>query len=503
MRARPRVASRFEAKPRPRELFELAGPSFSPLGIGAPPAQGYLLRPMRQAVVKVFATVQSSNYSSPWQTSMIDSSSGSGVVIAGRRVLTGAHVVADATFLEVQKLSNPDKAIARVLAVCHDSDLALLEVEDAGFLADITPVELGSLPELEDRVTVLGYPVGGEELSITEGVVSRIEAQTYSHSQRRLLAVTVDAAINDGNSGGPVVIDGRIVGIAFQSLEDAENIGEMVPTPVIEHFLRCVQEAREPILPGIGVRWQTMQNATLRAHHQLSEKQSGILVVSVAHGSSAWGVIQAGDVLHSIAGHPIANNGTVQYLDAYRLAWYAILCHYYVGDELDIVITRSGKTQTVRMPLRAPANLVRSENYDRKPTYFVYGGIVFQPLTLDYLREWSRWWEKAPRVLVQAYYEGQRTESCQEVIVLSTVLVDRVNVGYEGIEEAIVARVDGQEPRDMRHFVELVEGGTGHVRIETHGGLAVVLDRAAVAEALPRVLQRYRIPQDRSQDLLS
>ncbi len=456
---------------------------------------------MRQAVVKVFATVQSSNYSSPWQTSMIESSTGSGVVIDSGRVLTGAHVVADATFLEIQKLSHPDKAIARVIAVCHDSDLALLEVEDPEFLADITPAELGELPELEDRVTVLGYPVGGEELSVTEGVVSRIEAQTYSHSQRRLLAVTVDAAINDGNSGGPVVMDGRIVGIAFQSLEEAENIGEMVPTPVIEHFLHCVSEEREPIIPGIGARWQTMQNETLREHHGLRPGQSGVLVVSIAYGSSAQGVLEPGDVLHSIDGHSIANNGTVQYRNAFRLAWYGLLCHYHVGDSIELEITRAGKARTVQLTMQAQAHLVRPESYDRKPTYFVYGGIVFQPLTLDYLREWNRWWEKAPRVLVQAYYEGERTEECQELVVLSTLLADRVNVGYEGLDESIVVRVDDQQPRHMRHFVELLERAQGRVRIETHSGTSLVLDTQAVQAALPRILKRYRILSDRSADL--
>ena len=173
---------------------------------------------MHDSVIKVFATVQASNYSSPWQAAVIDSSTGSGVVIAPGQVLTGAHVVANGTFIEVQKLSNPNKAIAHVKAICHESDLALLEVEDPEFLSDVEPVPLGELPELQDRVSVLGYPVGGEELSVTEGILSRIEVQTYTHSQRRLLAGTVDAAINDGNSGGPVVQDGKVVGIAFQSI---------------------------------------------------------------------------------------------------------------------------------------------------------------------------------------------------------------------------------------------------------------------------------------------
>src|SRR5688572_26946975 len=127
-------------------------------------------------VVRVFATTQDPDFDSPWQARTPTRSTGSGVVIGPEEILTGAHVVANATFLQVQKLSNPNKAVARVRAVCHDCDLALLEiVEPRDFLRDITPAEIGDMPRLRDKVSVVGYPVGGEEISITEGVVSRIE----------------------------------------------------------------------------------------------------------------------------------------------------------------------------------------------------------------------------------------------------------------------------------------------------------------------------------------
>src|SRR5690606_23070094 len=110
-------------------------------------------------------------------------------------------------------------------AVWHDCDLALLQVEDEGFFDDVPPADIGELPALRDKVSVVGFPIGGEEISITEGVVSRIEVQRYNHSQRHLLAVTVDAAINQGNSGGPVFKNGKVAGIAFQKLTGVDNIG--------------------------------------------------------------------------------------------------------------------------------------------------------------------------------------------------------------------------------------------------------------------------------------
>jgi S1-C subfamily serine protease len=138
----------------------------------------------RSAVVRIYATTQDPDCDSPWQARVPAHSTGSGVVIARNRVLTGAHVVANCTFLQVQKISDPNKAVARVIGICHDCDLALLEVDLPHFMDGIVAAEIGDLPDLRDRVSVIGFPVGGEEVSITEGVVSRIEVQRYSHSQR-------------------------------------------------------------------------------------------------------------------------------------------------------------------------------------------------------------------------------------------------------------------------------------------------------------------------------
>jgi S1-C subfamily serine protease len=261
-------------------------------------------------VIKIYTTSQEPDYDTPWQAKNPCSSTGSGVVIADGRVLTGAHVIADATFIQVQKSSDPNKAVARVEAVCHDSDLALLRVADPAFLADVEPAGIGDFPDLRDTVSVVGYPVGGEEISITQGVVSRLEVQKYDHSQRRLLAVTVDAAINEGNSGGPVFKEGDVIGIAFQKLEDAEAVGEIVPAPVIRHFLGAVAQGRVPQVPGLGLSSMNLENPTLRRALGMSRAHTGVLVTAVEYDSSSWSVLQPRDAVLSLGGHDIANNGT-------------------------------------------------------------------------------------------------------------------------------------------------------------------------------------------------
>src|SRR5204863_3837544 len=129
----------------------------------------------------------------------------------------------------------------------------------------------------------------------TEGVVSRIEVQRYSHSQRHLLAVTVDAAINAGNSGGPVFGDGKVVGIAFQKLTGVDNIGEMVPPPIIRAFLDGVDLGKQPEIPALGITTQNLENPLLRKRLGLHTNERGVVVLHVDYGGSAEGIPEPSD----------------------------------------------------------------------------------------------------------------------------------------------------------------------------------------------------------------
>jgi S1-C subfamily serine protease len=180
---------------------------------------------LTNAVVKVFVTSNQMDYYRPWQSKGIDAGGGSGAIIQGQRILTNAHVVADHTFIQVKKDADPQKYTAEVIAVGHDCDLALLKVHDPQFFEDVTPLEFGELPKQKDNVTVIGHPQGGGKISITEGVVSRVEVTSYAQSSRQLLTVQVDAAVNPGNSGGPVFNrKGEVIGILSTKETQAEGV---------------------------------------------------------------------------------------------------------------------------------------------------------------------------------------------------------------------------------------------------------------------------------------
>ncbi len=452
-------------------------------------------------VVRVYCTYQDPDYESPWQTLAPRASTGSGVVIGSGRILTGAHVVANATFLQVQKGSSPHKEVARIAAISHDSDLALLEVAPA-FTRGIRPAVLGELPHLRDQVSVVGYPVGGEEVSITEGVVSRIEVQRYEHSKRQLLAVTVDAAINDGNSGGPVFNKGKVVGIAFQSMPDAEAIGEMVPAPVIHTFLESVRRKRSSLVPGLGLGVQLLENPALRKHLALRADEGGVLINSVQFGTTAWGKLRKGDVLLELDGLPIAKNGTVRYRGRFRCQFDVVVGEHFVGDTIEAKVLRDGKRLKVSMTMQPMAWLVPRYEYDVQPSWFLFGGAVFTRLTAEFLRVWGeKWWDKAPDNLLHRYYFGNRTEEQQEVIVIAQVLADELNVGYEHFQYDVVTKIDGKTPRDLAQLVGLLDAAKSAVILETDIGGTLLFDAPNARKAGARIQQRYHVPSDRSDDL--
>ncbi|MCA9646650.1 MAG: trypsin-like peptidase domain-containing protein [Polyangiaceae bacterium] len=454
------------------------------------------------SVVRIFATTQNPDYDAPWQNHTPASSTGSGVTLDEEHVLTGAHVVANATFLQVQKVSDPNKYVARVVGICHDADLALLRIEDERFAKQqYAAAELGELPSLRDRVSVVGFPVGGEEVSVTEGVVSRIEVQRYSHSQRHLLAVTVDAAINEGNSGGPVFCEGKVVGIAFQTLRDAEAIGEMVPVSLIKRFLHGIKTNRPPEIPSLSLRSQSLENPMLKRASGLSPEQTGVLVRRIEHGGTADGVLRQGDVLLRIGGYKIEDNGTIRYEDRIRTRYDVVMGDHYVDDELPIRIMRDGKEFDLKLILRGKQYLVDRSRYEEEPRYFVYGGLVFQPLSRNYLETWNRWWDKAPPEFLSHYYTGVRRADQREIVVLTQILADDLTVGYEDHSNEAVLGVNGVMPVDMADFVQRIEAAGDTCEFETSCGARLLFETQAVREAGPRILERYRISRDRSPDL--
>ena len=460
---------------------------------------------MRSALVKIYTSSQTPNFARPWNPGTIDSSTGSGCVITEKRILTNAHVVSDQTFVQVRRNGQTDKHVARVLFVSHEADLAVLTVDDPQFFQGVKPLEVGALPTMRQEVSVLGFPAGGDTLSVTRGVVSRIEHQSYVHSGRYLLAGQIDAAINPGNSGGPVTDGTRLVGVAMQKIPNLDNVAYMIPQPVIDRFLQDVSDGRYDGVPKLGVRWQSLENPALKRRYDVSGELTGVLVTGIYPGSPAAELLRENDVLLSVDGHRIANDGTVEFRSDERTAFAYYIDNRQAGQEVAVSFLRQGQVRSGNLVLRwlpGAGELIREQQYDSRPPYFIFGGVTFVPLTRNYLHAFGpEWYRDAPDALLAA--QGVLpADAGEQVVVIAQVLPADVNEGYHHVRSEIVRQVDGVKPRDLRHLVELLEGGESEFVAITHGaGRQLVLDRALARATNVKILQQYQIESDRSAEL--
>jgi S1-C subfamily serine protease len=454
---------------------------------------------IESSVVRVLVYANPPDFFSPWQKEGTQAFAGSGVIIDGRRILTNAHVVADAVGVEVKRAGSGEQFEAAVSYLGHDCDLALLTVADEHFFDGATPMPLGELPPVNAGVQTYGFPVGGETLSVTSGVISRIEVGLYAHSNKRALIAQIDAPINPGNSGGPVVRDSRIAGISMQMLEEAESVGYMVPAPVVRHFLEDVADGRYDGFPEIGAQLQPLESPALRESLGLAARQSGGLVSRVLHGGSSFGVLERGDVVVSIGGYPVAGDLTVSMPAVGRVSLDAVAGARQIGSRLALQILRGGTPRDVEMTLARGAALVPGRRTGEAPEYFLFGGAVFQPLTGEYFELYE---ELPPRLAGYSDARNVVTAERRQVVILSAVLPDPVARGYLDWESVVVRSVGGIVPRDLAHLAEIVDAATGPwLRIETEEGFLMALDVAAARAAAPRILKKYGIPADRSANL--
>ncbi len=462
---------------------------------------------IKDAIVKIYTVYNTPDYMEPWRMEGARRTTGSGCMISGSRILTNAHVVANQTFIQVRRHGEAKRYNADVLNISHDADLAVLTVEDESFFEGITPLEFGELPETQQEVLVYGFPMGGDSLSITKGVLSRIEHTFYAHSSHYLLTGQIDAAINPGNSGGPVLVDGRIVGVVMQMLrsQSTESLGYMVPIPIIHHFFDDIQDGHYDGFPNLGISIQTMENPDMKRKYGLDETQTGILINRIFPGSPAEGKLRRGDVLLSIEGHSVADDGTIEFRPKELTSFAFYVDTHQIGEEISLEIFRDHEVTTIPIFLdrtRGEYTLVPAEQYEQLPRYFIYGGIVFTPLTKNLIKQFgSNWPSSAPAHLLDELGSWV-TEDRQEIVMALKVLAAELNQGYHDVFTWIVEDVNSQRFKNFDEFYALVMNSTEpYLVLQDEEYFELVIDRQKAEESHENILETYRIDHDRSPDL--
>ncbi len=454
---------------------------------------------IKSAIVKIYTVYKNRHFLEPWNVS-IARSTGSGAIISGNRILTNAHVIANHTFIEVKHHGETTRYKAHVIAVSDQADLALLGVDDASFFENTTPLQLDKLPKLQEEVSIYGFPTGGTMLSITDGVISRIEHHRYKHSGESFLALQVDAAINPGNSGGPALAHGKIVGVVMQIIRSAQNIGYLVPTPVIRHFLEDLKDGWMDGFAATGFMTESLQNPTLKRYYGLDDNETGQLVVSLPPICQGKGV-QAGDIITAIDGHRIEDDGTVEFRPHEYTSYKYYIDLHQMHESITLDLIRAGKRLHITFPLEHQLEdfmLVKQIPYGKMPTYFIYGGYIFSPLTRNLLRQID-----APLRLRQ-YLRQWPTDTRKDIVVLIKVLADESNRGNHGVHLWPILKLDHKDIASFEAFYRAIYTSRHpFALIEDDEGYQIAIDRNTSLRTLPALLKRYNILSDRSEDLKS
>jgi S1-C subfamily serine protease len=402
-----------------------------------------------KSVVQLSIVQQEYDYTTPWKKSAMSRGIGSGFIIEGNRILTNAHNVSNSRYLEVKKQNVAKRYPAGVQFVGHDCDLAIVTVFDLDFYKDMIPLEFGPLPQVNSTVQTCGFPLGGRTVSVTEGVVSRIEVGTYSHTQADShLLVQTDAAINPGNSGGPVLQNGKVVGVAFQGIQAAENIGFMIPTPVIHHFLEDIKDGKYDGFGSLGVfTFEGLHNPSYAQYLKIPEGTEGVIVLGTILNSSVETILAKNDVITKIGDFDIDNDGMIR-IYGLMLDMSEAVEQKQIGQAIDLVFYRNGEkhTASVKVDYNEPVLTFRRE-FDLPPRYKCFAGMTFVTLNRNYLETWGRnWISDIPFYLRYLFYDVQNLNTDplrKEYVVLSEILPDELTTYVSGFVRQPVESVNG------------------------------------------------------------
>jgi S1-C subfamily serine protease len=476
----------------------------------AAPTKAPIPSRVENSVVKIFSTLRRPDPYKPWTKSTPQDVTGSGVIIEGKRILTNAHVVGYASQVEIQASQDGEKVPATVVAIARGMDLALLKLDDESYFDKHPALPRASvLPDVREQVFAYGYPMGGNSLSITKGIVSRVEFVPYG-SGNAGLRVQIDAPINPGNSGGPVIAGDKMIGLAFSGVAGANNIGYVIPNEEIELFLSDIADGRYDGKQLLLDTVQTLENPALRQHLKLDKSIEGAVVHHPFRSDAAY-PLKEWDIITRIGEYPIDNQGMVKLGPNLRVRFQYRVQQVAKDGKVPLTVVRGGKTLQVQVPASGPRQLLIPSLDGAYPSYFVYGPIVFTRATADFLSFISAnaaalnafSYNASP--LVTRRGDSPDAQHEELVVVSSPFFPHKLVAGYSNRMGGVVESVNGMPVRSLRHLVAILRDLKDDmvvIRFDQREGETIVLPRKEMLAATENILSDNGVRSQGSPDMM-
>ena len=465
---------------------------------------------VENAVVKIFSTARYPDLYKPWSKQAPRDATGTGIIIEGKRILTNAHVVLYASQVQVQANQSGDKISATVESIAPGIDLAVLKLDDETFFDSRPPLPRApTLPDVKDAVLVYGFPTGGTNLSITKGIVSRIEFTSYNFPTSGL-RIQIDAAINPGNSGGPALTGDKMIGLAFSGLRGADNIGYIIPVEEIELFLADVADGRYDGKPATFDSLQTFENPALRPYLKLGKTVEGMIVTQVDPLDASY-PLKTWDVITKIGENPIDNEGYVKVAGNLRVRYQYLVQKIAKDGLLPITVVRHGETLAINLPVASTRPLLLGNLSGGYPSYFVYGPLSFSPATQDFISGFNNVGTLTALSLNESPLvtrRGDRPAFAGEelVVITSPFFPHKLSKGYGPAVARAVKTVNGTAVKNLLHLVELLRDAKDEfimIDFQGRGQETLVFPRKEMVAATEEILTDNGVRAQGSADTLA
>ncbi|WP_406696799.1 trypsin-like peptidase domain-containing protein [Singulisphaera sp. Ch08] len=459
------------------------------------------------SVVRVYATIRVPNPVRPWAKQNPVELMGTGVIVDGKTILTNAHLLLYADDVTVQGRQGGDRFEGKVATVGPGIDLATVTVNESKFFETRPPMpRAAQRPSSNVGVVVYGFSVGGSGLAVTRGIVSRVEYAEYNDIVEGM-RIQVDAAVNPGSSGGPALVDGRMIGLTFGQLGRAENVGYVIPNEEIDAYLDDVKDGRYDGKLRTSDRYQVLENEALRARLGLAKSVRGIMVNRPGRSDSTYPLCE-GDVITRIGDAALDNEGMVDYEENLRLPFTSLIPRLAKEGILPVTLVRDGKSLEIGLSLSREDDRLIKPYRGQYPPFFVYGPLVFSPVfeeVVPYYIQGNPIALAGSPLLSRA---GDRAAFPGEelVVVTAPLLAHKIAKGYGNSFGQVVSHVDGVRVKNLHHLVEMLQQGQGEfVTFRFFGELSetMVFRRGAIEEATDQVMSENGIPRRGSGDVMA
>src|SRR5438876_701036 len=461
-------------------------------------------RPKQVALVRVNVTGQSYDYFRPWQKKAPFSKRALGAVLSKGRVLVTADLVANQNYVELERAESGEKTAANVQVIDYEANLALLEPTEKTFLDGITPLEIAPDTVVGDRLAAWQLEPTGA-LIATEGLVTTVQMMPYPIEVGQFLTyrISIPMQYRENSYTVPLVKNNKLAGLLLR-YDSRSQLLDAIPAPVITHFLKDVQTEHYRGFPSVGFSFFPTRDPQLRSFAGETGKPAGVYVTSVEPNMpAAKAGLQVGDIVTAIGNNEIDQTGN--YVDPlYGKIEFTnlITSHTYAGDALALKIQRDGKPMQLSVTLdhrSAQDYVVPPYNLDQPPAYYVLGGLIFQELSRQYLKEWGgNWLREAPQrfVYLDHFQSELFPEGRHRIVILSQVLPANNTIGYEDFAYLTVTKVNGREINSLGNLAEAVQHPiNGFIKIETEEDpKQIELEAAQVAAEAPALKESYGIP---------